>query len=141
MLLLLLASFALPNPHPQQNLKFLLANAHGTGTLTVGDEVYKVTNVVVKLDEDGTGEITLVTDLQLFVQCTWSAPADLSQGIDLKNYWRKKRWQRRRIRETSAATGWERDCEPVYGSERERQEEENPAYVCRRLAVSKFDLS
>jgi hypothetical protein len=84
MLLLLLASFALPNPHPQQNLKSLLANAHGKGTLTVGDEVYKVTNVVVKLDEDGTGEITLVTNLQLFVQCTWSAPADLSQGIDLK---------------------------------------------------------
>lgn len=83
-LLLLLASFALPNPQPQQKLTSLLANAHGKGTLTVGDEVYKVTNVVVKLDEDGTGEITLVTNLQLFVQCTWSAPADLRQGIDLK---------------------------------------------------------
>jgi len=83
-LLLLLASFALSNAGPQQKLTSLLANAHGKGTLTVGDEVYKVTNVVVKLDEDGTGEITLVTDLQLFVQCTWSAPVDLSQGIDLK---------------------------------------------------------
>ena len=82
--ILLLASFALPNSHPQQKLKSLLVNANGKGTLTVGDEVYKVTNVVVKLDEDGTGEITLVTNLQLFVQCTWSAPADLSQGIDLK---------------------------------------------------------
>jgi hypothetical protein len=40
--------------------------------------------VVVKLKEDGTGEITVVTDLQLFVTCTWSAPADLSKGIDLK---------------------------------------------------------
>jgi len=83
-LLLLLASFALSNPHPQHKLTSLLANAHGKGTLTVGDEVYKVTNVVVKLDEDGTGEITLVTNLQLFVQCTWSAPSDLNLGIDLK---------------------------------------------------------
>ena len=83
-LLLLLTSFALPNPLPQQKLTSLLANAHGKGTLTVADEVYKVTNVVVKLDEDGTGEITLVSNLQLFVQCTWSAPPDLSQGIDLK---------------------------------------------------------
>jgi hypothetical protein len=83
-LVLLLASFALSNADPQRKLTSLLANAHGKGTLTVGDEVYKVTNVVVKLDEDGTGEITLVTDLQLFIQCTWSAPVDLSQGIDLK---------------------------------------------------------
>ena len=83
-LLLLLASFALSHADPQQKLTSLLANAHGKGTLTVGDEVYKVTNVVVKLDEDGTGEITLVTDLQLFVECTWSAPVDHAQGINLK---------------------------------------------------------
>ena len=83
-LLVLFASFALSNANPQHKLTSLLANAHGKGTLTVGDEVYKVTNVVVKLDEDKTGEITLVTDLQLFVQCTWSEPGDLSRGIDLK---------------------------------------------------------
>ncbi len=46
--------------------------------------MFKVSNVVVKLREDGTGEFTLITDLQLFVQCTWSAPAGLSQGVDLK---------------------------------------------------------
>ena len=95
-----------PTRTRSRTLNPLLANAHGKGTLTVGDGVYKVTNVVVKLDEDGTGEITLVTNLQLFVQCTWSAPADLSQGIDLKITGWNKRWQRRRDRETSAATGW-----------------------------------
>lgn len=39
--------------------------------------------MVVKLKEDGTAEITLVTDLQLFVTGTWSKAAD-SGEIDLK---------------------------------------------------------
>src|SRR5258706_6633946 len=80
----LLTLLVLPNLAAPQGLTSLLADASGKGTLTVGKEEFKVTNVVVKLKEDGTGEITLVTDLQLFVQCTWSAPADLSKGIDLK---------------------------------------------------------
>ncbi len=74
--LTLLTLLAVPNLVVPQGLTSLLATARGQGTLTVGQEVFKVTNVVVKLKEDGTGEITLVTDLQLFVQCTWSAPAD-----------------------------------------------------------------
>jgi len=82
--LTLLTLLAVPNLVVPQGPKSLLATARGQGTLTVGQEVFKVTNVVVKLKEDGTGEITLVTDLQLFVQCTWSAPADPSKGIDLK---------------------------------------------------------
>jgi hypothetical protein len=75
---------AIPNLAASQALTSLLATARGQGTLTVGREVFKITNVVVKLKEDGTGEITLVTDFQLFVTCTWSATADLSQGVDLK---------------------------------------------------------
>ena len=82
--LTLLTLLAMPNLAAPQGLTSLLATAHGQGTLTVGKEVFKVSTVVVKLKEDGTGEITLVTDLQLFVTCTWSAPADLSKGIDLK---------------------------------------------------------
>jgi hypothetical protein len=62
----------------------LTADARGKGTLTVGKEVFNVTNVIVKLKEDGTGEIMLITDLTLFFNCTWSANAELSQGIDLK---------------------------------------------------------
>jgi hypothetical protein len=82
--LALLILAAVPNQAAPQRFTTLLANAHGQGTVTVGREVFKVSNVVVKLKEDGTGEIILITDLQLFVTCTWSAPADLSQGIDLK---------------------------------------------------------
>src|SRR5258705_1569964 len=81
--LTLLTLLATPNLEAKQRLTSLLANARGQGTLTVGKEVFKVSHVVVKLKEDGTGEITLVTDLQLFVTCTWSAD-DLSTGIDLK---------------------------------------------------------
>lgn len=79
-------SLALPIYHPAtaQGLTSLKATARGTGTLTMGKEVLKVNTVVVELDEDGTGEITLVTDFQFFVNCTWTAPADLSKGIDLK---------------------------------------------------------
>lgn len=79
-LLMLLAKPNLAAPE----LTSLLATAHGQGTLTMGKEEFKVSTVVVKLKEDGTGEITVVTDLQLVFQCTWSAPADLSSGIDLK---------------------------------------------------------
>lgn len=82
--LTLLTLLAMPNLAAPQGLTSLLATARGQGTLKVGKEVFKVSNVVVKLKEDGTGEITLVTDLQLFVMCTWAATADLSAGIDLK---------------------------------------------------------
>ena len=61
-----------------------LLTANGKGTLTVGKEEFKVTSVVVKLREDGTAEITLVTDLQLFVTGTWSKAADSGETIDLK---------------------------------------------------------
>ncbi len=67
-----------------QGLTSLKASARGQGTLTIGKEVMKVNTVVVNLDEDGTGEVTIVADLQMFVSCTWSSPADLSKGIDLK---------------------------------------------------------
>ena len=75
---------AMPNVAAPLELSELFATAHGKGTLKVGRELFQVNNLVVKLKEDGTGEITLVTDLQLFVTCTWSAQADLSEGINLK---------------------------------------------------------
>ena len=82
--LTLLTLLAVSNAEVPQGLTSLLATARGDGTLKVGQEVFKIGSVVVNLKEDGTGEITLITDLQLLLQCTWSAPADLSKGIDLK---------------------------------------------------------
>ena len=81
---ILLMSLAMPNLAAPQALTSLKATARGQGTITVGKEVLKVNTIVVVLDEDGTGEITIVSDLQFFINCTWSAPADLSKGVDLK---------------------------------------------------------
>lgn len=82
--LILLTLLATPNLANAQGLTSLKATARGTGTLTIGKETMKVSTVVVELEEDGTGEVTVVTDLQFFVSCTWTAPTDLSKGIDLK---------------------------------------------------------
>ena len=100
----LLALVTMPNLAAPQTLTSLLATAHGQGTITVGQEELKVSNVVVKLKEDATCEITLVTDFQLFISCTWSAPADLSKGIDLKVTGGTNRRRRPGIRETLSAT-------------------------------------
>lgn len=81
--LIFLTLFAMSNLASSQGPVSLLATANGKGTLTVGKEEFKVTSVVVKLKEDGVAEITLVTDLQLFVTGTWSKAAD-SGEIDLK---------------------------------------------------------
>ena len=75
---------AIPNPAATQEFTSLKATARGTGTLTIGKETMKVSTIVVELEEDGTGEVTVVADLQFFVNCTWTAPAELSKGIDLK---------------------------------------------------------
>jgi len=82
--LTLLTVLAMPSLASPQGLTSLLATANGKGMLTVGREEFKVTSVVVKLKEDGTAEITVITDLQLFVTGTWSNAADPGEGIDLK---------------------------------------------------------
>ena len=82
--LILLAFLPVAIAPAQQAFTSLSTNAKGQGTLTMGREEMKIHAVVVQLKEDGTGEIMIVTDLTLFVNCTWTAPADLSKGIDLK---------------------------------------------------------
>lgn len=82
--LALLILLPIPNRGASQQLTSLKATARGQGTLTIGKEVLKVNTVVVELDEDGTGTVTVVTDFQFFINCTWTAPAELSKGIDLK---------------------------------------------------------
>ena len=74
-MLMCLMLLAMPNLAAPQKPTSLSETARGKGTLTVGREVFKVHAVVVKLKEDGTGELTLVTDLTLFFDCAWSASA------------------------------------------------------------------
>jgi hypothetical protein len=61
-----------------------LATAQGKGTLKVGGETFKITSVVVKLLSDKSAEITLVSDITVFLSGTWTDANSAKQGIDLQ---------------------------------------------------------
>ena len=46
-----------------------LAHSNGKGTLRVGDEQFKISAAVVKLLPDRKAEITLVSDITIFLSC------------------------------------------------------------------------
>jgi hypothetical protein len=60
----------------------LVLNATGEGTLKVGQETFRVNSVVIKLTDDGNAEITLITDITIFITATWSGKEG-QQTIDL----------------------------------------------------------
>lgn len=66
-----------------QEQKSRVASADGEGTLRIGRETFKVNAVVAKLIEDGTAEITLLTDITVFVSGTWKRNSDSEKVIDL----------------------------------------------------------
>ena len=80
----LLILVAISGPAVAQRPQSLDANAKGEGTLVVGKEKFKLYAVVVKLKKGGAAEITVVSDISLFVSGEWSGGDDLSKGIDLK---------------------------------------------------------
>jgi hypothetical protein len=59
-------------------------SANGEGTLTVGKETFKVHSVVVKLLQDGKVEISIVSEITVFVSGTWTGGDDVRNGIDLQ---------------------------------------------------------
>jgi hypothetical protein len=61
-----------------------LAYAKGQGTLRVGDERFEINSVIVKLIEDRKAEITLASDITVFVSATWSAHGESQQEYDLE---------------------------------------------------------
>jgi hypothetical protein len=61
----------------------LTADAKGTGTIKIGNQEFPLHAVVLKLNEGGALEVTLVSDITIFCKGTWSAPDDLTKGIDL----------------------------------------------------------
>jgi hypothetical protein len=77
--LVLLILIALPGFAAQQESKTVLATANGTGTLKIGQEQFKISTVVIKLLENGKAEITLVSDITVFVNGSWARDGD-SQG-------------------------------------------------------------
>jgi hypothetical protein len=61
-----------------------LATARGQGTLRVGDERFKINSVIVKLIEDRKAEITLVSDITVFMEATWSSHGESREEFDLE---------------------------------------------------------
>ncbi|HSB26293.1 MAG TPA: hypothetical protein VLE19_00495 [Pyrinomonadaceae bacterium] len=66
-----------------QEVQYRLANSNGTGTLKVGDETFKITSVVVKLMDDQRAELTLISDITVFLSGTWTAKNNQQHEIDL----------------------------------------------------------
>jgi hypothetical protein len=72
-------------PAIAQRITSLTTTAKGQGTVTVSDiDKHALTGVLVILKENGEANITLYADMQISGEAKWSAPEDLSQGIDLK---------------------------------------------------------
>jgi len=67
-----------------QQPKSLVATANGEGSIKFGKEEFKIYSVVVKCFEDGKAEISLVTDITVFVNGAWSRVDDRSNEISLK---------------------------------------------------------
>ena len=55
-----------------QQPKSLMATANGEGSIKFGKEEFKIYAVVIKCFEDGKAEISLVTDITVFVNGNWS---------------------------------------------------------------------
>jgi hypothetical protein len=67
-----------------QDGQYRLAHANGDGKLKVGQEQFKIGSVVVKLLDDRKAEITLVSDITVFVTGTWSQNGDSQDSFDLQ---------------------------------------------------------
>jgi len=66
-----------------QEPKSLLATAKGSGLLKLGQEQFKIYSVVIKLVDDGKVEISLVSDITVFVSGTWSRGDESQKTIKL----------------------------------------------------------
>jgi hypothetical protein len=80
----ILVLVVLGTPAQSQDDKSRLAHANGQGTIKVGQEQFKVTSLVVKLNDDKTAELTLVSDITFFLSGTWTPQADSDQNFDIK---------------------------------------------------------
>ena len=80
LLVMLSATFSVGEAQENQSR---MAYARGQGTLRVGDEKFTINSVIVKLIEDRKAEITLVSDITIFLTATWSN-AGSQQEFDLE---------------------------------------------------------
>jgi hypothetical protein len=61
-----------------------LAHSNGQGTLRVGDERFKIYSVIVKLIDDRKAEITLASDITVFLSATWTSHGESQEEFDLE---------------------------------------------------------
>lgn len=67
-----------------QEIQYRLAHANGQGTLKVGQEQFKVTAVVAKLLDDRKAELTLISDITIFISGTWSQNGESQEEFNLQ---------------------------------------------------------
>ena len=60
-----------------------LIHSTGTGTLRVGREKFQVTSVVLKLLDDHKLELTMVSDITVFLSGTWTSSSDGQREIEI----------------------------------------------------------
>ena len=80
--LLVMIAATLPATEAQDN-QSRLAVGKGQGTLKVGEERFKINSVIVKLIDDRKAEITLVSDITVFLNATWSNHGESQEEFDL----------------------------------------------------------
>lgn len=82
--ILVLTVFSMPGALQAQEGQYRLVHAKGEGTLTVGQEQFKVFSVVIKLLDDRKAEISLVADMTFFLTGTWSQSGESQDSFDLQ---------------------------------------------------------
>lgn len=76
-------ALSIPGVVAQEN-QYRLAQAKGEGTIKVGSEQMRVSTVIVKLLNDRTAELTLVSDITFFLTATWSQNGESQEDFDLQ---------------------------------------------------------
>ena len=61
-----------------------LAHSEGQGWLKVGEESFKISSVIVKLLADRKAELTLVSDITVFLNATWTNRGESQEAFDLQ---------------------------------------------------------
>ena len=83
--ILVLSIFNVSGAPPQsQDGQYRLAHANGEGKLRVGQEQFKINGVVVKLLNDKTAELTLISEITVYLTGTWSQNGDSKDEFDIQ---------------------------------------------------------
>jgi hypothetical protein len=76
--------FVVPALAVDEKPKSLMITASGKGTIKVGREQFPLHSVVLKLKEEGKLELTLVSDITLFFEGSWSWADEAGKTVELK---------------------------------------------------------